>query len=314
MKKRTVIKHISITSVLTVLFLTQLFIDTSKAYEVIVLEKSYDVRFIFQTNTIKGNYYQPDPDTGKPLLVLVHGATYGKWMWDVPGYSWIDFFVAQLGYPVLAIDRLGYGDSSHPNGYTLIPRRQVNSLKQVLCQVRQENGLRQIIWIGHSMGALLGNMIAGKSDLVDGLITIGWVHGQEVLTTQPLLSMLTNFKNDYITWTNEERTAAFYFLEGADQEIVDYDNSHAFPMPRGSLLAIFDPDCFVLSNIDIPVFLASGEYDAIWVDIDLDSEANLFENASITTFLQSEAGHTNLLHISNQSFLYEISNWLEKNF
>lgn len=304
-------KIVSIITVLTVLFLTQLFIDRSEAYEVNVLEKSYNVRIFFKTNTIKGNYYQPEPDTGKPLLVLVHGATYGKWMWDVPEYSWIDFFVARLGYPVLAIDRLGYGDSSHPNGDILTPRCQVQSLKQFLWHVRQEDSQRQIIWIGHSMGALFGNMIAGESHLVDGLVTIGWIHGQETQTGPPLSVIL---QNDYVTWTDEERTTAFYYLEVADQEIIDYDNSKAYPMPRGSILSAFDPDRFVLPLIDIPVLLAAGEYDAIWVDIDLDSEADLFENASVTTFLQSEAGHTNLLHLSNQSFLYEISNWMEENF
>ena len=310
MKKRTVIKQISIFSMLTILFLTQVFVDISKAYEVNMVEKSYNVRIIFQTHTIKGNYFQPYPDTDKPLLVLVHGATYGKWMWDVPEYSWIDFFVAQLGYPVIAIDRLGYGDSSHPNGDILTPRCQAQSLKQFLCQVRQKNGMRQIIWIGHSMGALFGNMIAGESNLIDGLITIGWIHGQETQTGPPLTEIL---KSDYITYTNEER-ADFYYFEGADQVIIDYDNSHAYPVPRGSLLAALDPDRFVLANIDIPILLAAGEYDSLWVDIDLDVEAALFENASVTTYLQYDAGHTNLLHLSYQSFFNEIDNWIIGNF
>ena len=79
--------------VLLVLLFLQLHAGRGEAFEFEVkpLEKTYDVRILFSTNTIRGRYYRPEPDTGKPLLVLIHGATYGKWMWDVPGYSWIDF-------------------------------------------------------------------------------------------------------------------------------------------------------------------------------------------------------------------------------
>ncbi len=303
---------VGIISALSVLVFMQIFVHRSEAFEVSVFEKSYNVRLCYKSNTIKGRYFQPEPDNGKPLLVLVHGATYGKWMWGVPGYSWIDFFVAQFGYPVLAIDRLGYGDSSHPYGDILTSRGQVHSLKQFLFQVRQEeDSQRQIIWIGHSMGALLGNMIAGESHLIDGLITIGWIHGQKTQVGPPLFELL---KDDYITWTDEERTIAFYYLEGAVQEIVDYDNSQAYSMPRGSILSFLDPDRFVIKLINVPVLLAAGEYDALWVDIDLEAEAALFEKATVTTFLQSDAGHTCMLHLTYQSLLDVIDNWMEENF
>lgn len=312
-KKKTIMgrRIVGIISALSVLVFMQIFVHRSEAFEVSVFEKSYNVRLCYKSNTIKGRYFQPESDNGKPLLVLVHGATYGKWMWDVPGYSWADFFVAQLGYPVLVIDRLGYGDSSHPNGDILTPRGQVHSLKQFLCQVRQEDSERQIIWIGHSMGALLGNMIAGESYLIDGLITIGWIHAQKTQVGPPLFEIL---KGDYVTWTDEERTTAFYYLEGAAQEIVDYDNSQACSMPRGSILSFLNPDRFVISLIDIPVLLVDGEYDALWVDIDLEAEAALFKNASVTTYLQSDAGHTCMLHLTYQSLFDVIDNWMEQNF
>lgn len=285
----------------------------AEAFQVHKLEKFYEVWLCLQKYTIRGIYYQPLPDEGKPLLVLVHGATYGKWMWEVPGYSWADYFVAQHGYPVLAIDCLGYGESSHPNGDILIPRLQVHSLKQFLLQIRQEDSQRQIIWIGHSFGALLGNMIAGEScGFLDGLITIGWIHGQETEVGPPLEEYLA--QGDYVTWTDEERTTAMYYLDGADLDIIDYDNTYAYPMHRGSLLAAFDPDCFVIKLINVPVLLVAGEYDALWVDIDLEAEATLFEKATVTTFLQSDAGHTCMLHQTYQTLLDAAHDWLEVEF
>ena len=166
-------------------------------------------------------------------------------MWDVPGYSWVDHFSAGLCYPVLAIDRLGYGESSHPNGDILTPRCQVHTLKQVLAQVRQTENNRSIIWAGHSMGALFGNMIAGESDLIDGLITIGWVHGEERLVGPSF----TAFLKDYISYTDQERITSFYYEAGADQQIIDYDNEHAEAAPRGSIWSGIDPDPVVLGGI-----------------------------------------------------------------
>ncbi len=293
------------------LLFLQLYADKCEAFEVNPLEKTYDVRILFSKNTIKGCYYRPEPDAGKPLLVLIHGATYGRWVWDVPGYSWIDFFVARHGYPVLAVDRLGYGTSSHPNGNILTPRCQVQSLKQVLVKVKRENAQRRIIWIGHSVGGLLGNMIAGESRLLDGLITIGWVHGEKETKIGPPFSEI--LKNNYVTWTDAEREAAFYYVHGADQQIVAHDNSRSYPMSRGSTFSFFSPDRFVLSRIDIPVLLAAGEQDALWIGIDLEAESNLFKKARVATYVQKNAGHTCMLHRSYESLLDAIHRWLEKN-
>lgn len=309
--KKAVTSRVSSPGILTALLLTQLIINPSHAYEVSVVEKEYDARCAFRSLTIRGDHYRPEPDTGKPLLLLVHGSTYGKWMWDVPGYSWVEFFVAQHGYPVLAIDRLGYGGSSRPDGDILTPRCNARSMKQVLWQVRREDRLRQIIWIGHSLGGLVGNMIAGESNLIDGLITMGWVHEQETITGPPISDFL---KSDYVAWTDAERTEAFYHLPGAEQDIIDYDNARAQPTPRGTIWSIRDPDLGVLSSIDVPVLLAAGEFDALWIDIDLDAEAALFESAPVTTYLQQDAGHMNILHSTNQSLLDEVITWILAHF
>ncbi len=304
----------SIICLLSVLVLSLMGATHSNAFEVNETEMEYTVNILFCQYTIRGIHYQPEPDTGKPLLVLVHGASYGKWMWDVPDYSWVDRFVANLGYPVLVIDRLGYGDSNHPNGDILTPRFQAETLKQLLDEVRQSQGQRSIIWAGHSMGALLGNMIAGESNLIDGLITISWLHGQNSMDGFSLTELLPMLKDDYFTYTDESRIEKFYYAEGADPEIIAFDSQRAEPTPRASFWAITDPDQYVLELIDIPVLLAAGEFDNFWEDIDLETEAALFTNASVTTYLQEDAGHTSLLHLSHSFFLDEMENWLVTNF
>ncbi len=298
-------------SFLFVLVLILAGIANSYAFEIQAINQEYSVRTLFHRHTIRGVQYQPIPDAGKPLLILVHGATYGKWMWNVPGYSWINHFVADLGYSVLAIDRLGYGDSSHPNGDLLTPWYQACTLKKMLCQIKKNQGQRPIIWVGHSMGALFGNMIAGETNLLDGLISIGFLHGQQASTDSSPMQMLTG---DYISLTDQERAESFYHMPGADPEIIDYDNLRAQPMPRGAVWVLLKPDSPVLGCINIPVLLASGQYDALWEEIDLAAEADLFSNAPVTTFLQENSGHTNLLHLSYMSLLDKIETWLAEYF
>lgn len=280
-------------------------------YDLVMETKSYDVKVLFKTNVIKGILYKPVPDQSKPLIVAVHGTTYGKWMWDVPGCSWVDYFTKELGYPVLAIDRLGGGDSSKPNGDLLTPCYELKALKDFLSQVKEENINRKIIWAGHSMGCLFGNLIAADSDLIDGLINLGWMHSKMGIAGPPVTEFLTN---NYIEWTPEQRRDAFYYLAGADLGVIKYDNSNSYAMSRGSGLGSLGLDKFVIPNIEKPVFLSIGEYDGLWENPDLNLESQLYENAVVTTFLQEDAGHVNLLHLSYLSLLDSIGDWLEVSF
>src|SRR5271155_4415850 len=45
-----------------------------------------------------------------PLVIALHGGTYSSTYFDVPGHSLLDL-AAQLGIPILAIDRPAYGTS-----------------------------------------------------------------------------------------------------------------------------------------------------------------------------------------------------------
>lgn len=51
------------------------------------------------------------------MLQQWSGGAYPGFGFNDPEYSWVDY-ASQEGYPTLAIDRLGNGNSSHPNGIT----------------------------------------------------------------------------------------------------------------------------------------------------------------------------------------------------
>ncbi len=81
------------------------------------------------------------------LQVLVHGWTYNHTYWDPygaakPGRSYARF-MAKKGYVVLALDLLGSGASSVPDGAKLNFTENVKSLVQVLTPIRLQKHLKK---------------------------------------------------------------------------------------------------------------------------------------------------------------------------
>src|SRR6266568_3346388 len=69
------------------------------------------------------------------VQLLVHGTTYNHTYWDfpdqVPKYSYVDAAV-RAGYAVLAIDRIGDGQSSHPPSSQITFPNTIYTLHQVV--------------------------------------------------------------------------------------------------------------------------------------------------------------------------------------
>ena len=78
------------------------------------------IRFDLQDgNFIVGYSYGPRRPQALPVVVMIHGASDSHTVFDfAPGFR-AATELALLGFPVLTLDRVGYGASSHPNGDTL---------------------------------------------------------------------------------------------------------------------------------------------------------------------------------------------------
>jgi len=113
-----------------------------------------------------------DVETDKPIQLLVHGATFNKNMWDVPyqpdKYNWIHRMTGQEGYPTLAIDLPGNGNSTFPDALLESQTQTyVESVHQVIRKMRttDEVGGRQwdkIVFVGFSIGAIAANSLAAQ--------------------------------------------------------------------------------------------------------------------------------------------------------
>lgn len=112
--------------------------------------------------TVRGTLYLPSGAVAcSGVQVLVHGFSYGQWVWDLPGrpdYSYARYS-AERGRPVIAIDDLGYGASDRPNGYTVTSEGLGAVLHQIVSQVRAGSyqgqahpAFARVVTGGHSAG------------------------------------------------------------------------------------------------------------------------------------------------------------------
>lgn len=149
---------------------------------------------------IHGNLCLPSSSSKKDVLQLAtHGIGYDSRYWDSEyqpeKHSYVEATL-KAGYPIFTYDRLGVGQSDHPDAYTVVQARlELEILRQLtfmarngtLYQLAEEtqparaafNGLTtpsKIVHVGHSFGSFLtSGLIDRYGELSDGAILTGFV-------------------------------------------------------------------------------------------------------------------------------------------
>ncbi|OAK96219.1 hypothetical protein IQ06DRAFT_49905 [Phaeosphaeriaceae sp. SRC1lsM3a] len=149
---------------------------------------------------IHGNLCIPSSSSKKDVLqIATHGVGYDSRYWDSAyqpeKHSYVEATL-QAGYPIFTYDRLGVGQSDHPDAYNVVQGRlQLEILRQLtfmarngtLYQLAQEaqpadaafNALTtpsKIVHVGHSFGSILtSGLIDRYGELSDGAILTGFV-------------------------------------------------------------------------------------------------------------------------------------------
>lgn len=121
----------------------------------------------------------------KPVQILLHGGSYDHRYWDSPfkpeTYSYVQAAVEE-GYVTVNLDRLGYGQSTRPNGLKLGFELGASAVSDVVDQI--DAGalgvpISSIILNGHSMGGIVAEIVAGTNSNVDALIVSGLANSPE---------------------------------------------------------------------------------------------------------------------------------------
>jgi pimeloyl-ACP methyl ester carboxylesterase len=268
-------------------------------------------------NQVVGFEYAPAHGRrNRPLLLMIHGASDTHTVFDFfPGFRAAPE-LSHLGVTVLALDRVGYGASSHPNGDTLDFATSAGYVHQVIQSVRAGAlGFTPpaVVLLGPSAGADIAIVEAGTYQDVDGLIVCS-----NTSELQPALFEVDVgawfAQGDYFDFGVDFRTQFFYAAPFAIQFLIDLDNATRSLVPRAEIQsALGNLSAPFRGQVIAPVLLLQADHDAIFVPRD---DSALFSASPDVSFrLLTFTGHKIFEHPASHALsVVDIAAWIAQRF
>ncbi len=285
--------------------------------------------------TIHGRLCEPAGGTSRVQL-LVHGATYDSRYWDEPigDYSYVRQAVGD-GWATLAIDEVGYGQSTREPSVLLTATTQALVVHQVIGQLRAF-GYGKVLLVGHSVGSAVSLIESSLYNDADAVALTGMTHRVSpaeltaalALMVRPVTvdpsALATEYDPGYLTTVPGTRAALFYGPD-PDPSMVAHDEA-----AKGVVSSTEMADAIAVGftlpmslGIRLPVYLVAGGHDALFcghlLGGDCSSpealnaeEAPYFANAlSFTAATLPDSGHD--LNFAADAAVYEsaLNTWAD---
>ncbi|RFU35394.1 hypothetical protein B7463_g937, partial [Scytalidium lignicola] len=310
------------------------------------------------TYNISGRFCEPEvriPGRENHIQLLVHGATYNKNYWsggDFPigfkgnQYSWIAY-ASQRGYPTLSIDRLGSGNSSHPD-----PIATVQAATEVECHYQIIEALRntrvvggrkfsKIAYVGHSVGSVLGNYLAATHpDAVDVMVLTGYskylpLSLAGILVTsvlapaQLVASRFDALPLGYFSMLSEAGRSGLFYSNNPhdfDTSVLEFDFAREGTLTLGEAVSILGTP--VASHFRGPILVITGHLDQAFCGLGLpflgeltcatgkasqmEQTRSLFPKANYSWVDVPHTGHGLNFHYSAQTTFKTVHDYLQE--
>jgi len=247
---------------------------------------------------------------GRPLQVLVHGATTTHLYWDLPDfgpgkYSYVRY-MARKGYALLAIDQLGTGESSKPNGDFLTLDELARSLHQVTGQLRSGNNalharFETVVAVGHSMGSSTVTYTQGTYHDFDAIVTTSIGHVPHTIPVSPEVIQAA-LSSPYWQFPVEDRIALTYYAPATTPSAILFDRLvNNQPLTRGEFFTViagsFDPVATRVGQVQGSVLVLLGDHDAEFPSAFAPGEESYWTSASDVTVREIQnTGHAMNAH------------------
>jgi pimeloyl-ACP methyl ester carboxylesterase len=266
----------------------------------------------FAERTVVGTRLDPACDASTVVL-LQHGLSYTGAAWDVPGLSTMQI-LADAGYAVVAVDRLGYGGSPLDDGYAVSSESYGHMAAEIVSQLR--TAFNHVVIGGHSAGAEASLLSVGlfRAD-VEALLVMGYhqVPTPEILGAFMLGDVPGTLTSDYVYFlgTPEYRAEMFY-TDDADADVIAADTAAAVLTPSGEIQSIGkQPSRLAAPLVTVPVFLQLAEHDRLFDASMADVIAAQFvASPGVDVDIVAGAGHTFMLHRGGPAAARRLADWL----
>ncbi|OQU93602.1 hypothetical protein CLAIMM_00086 [Cladophialophora immunda] len=292
---------------------------------------------------ISARYCEPEvkmPQRAQSIQFLVHGATYTKDYWSALGfpgfepdtYSWIAF-ASKQGWPTLSVDRLGVGQSSHPDPvhavqFGLETEVLANIILALKSGVIGGRPFKNIIYVGHSYGSELGNHLAASHpDAIDALILTGFSSTRanisiEFSAANSEFVRLEDLASGYLVLPTAGQRSVFYGANGTfDPRLLDIDTDTQQTATVGEFISRKLPPP-VANGFTAPVFIMTGDQDQPFcpgghcdsgVNSSLAPTGQLFpKSRSFSFYVPQDTGHDINIHYSAPVSFARAHSWMQE--
>lgn len=265
-------------------------------------------------------------DPPPAVTVLLHGV-------DAVGYMHLTAFpqldlarqLAARGHVVVALDRLGYGESGRPPGSASCLGGHADTTRQVIDRLRtgdyQVDGRTAISFdrvalAGHSGGGIVAQITAYSFPVVDALIVIafadqGYLPAFPIGVAQGELPQCAFGADDYRYFFTDEdfdRDALTGVAPSVRAAVQRARNPCGDPQSFGTVLAV---DELYLGTIQAPTLLLYGSKDALIDPTGAQLQESRYTGSSDVTTAMYDGGHTFFLQDDVAAGLQDdMSGWL----
>lgn len=277
-----------------------------------------------QTYAVVGYFYYERTYANKPLQMLFHGGTYNHRYWDMPDVDGMTHsyarYMTKKGYAVLALDMLGSGESSRPDGDLLDLRTAADAIHQVAEQMRTDKnplgfGWNTIIGVGHSLGSASAIYAQAAYGDFAALVTTGLGHEPHAISLRSDLHERA-MANSFFYLPPDERTEMFFQPSLSNRDVLNFDNANfTDPVSRGiyltGMVQAFDPQVSRVGEVRGPVLVQLGDHDHLFPARLASEEAKWWTQATVTVQVVSDVGHSFNMHEGRQNSWTMIDLWLQ---
>lgn len=282
------------------------------------------------------------PRSGRSVEFLIHGFSYNHLYWDSLGDN-VTF--RSLSYiqeanrqhrTTFAIDQLGAGQSDRPVDPSQLTFTNLAYVThQLVVQLRRGDvgrlgtRFRQVIGVGHSMGARTWTVEAGLYKDVDGVVIADAMHKTDTAFVNMLRTHYVQ-ANQELPWIElpdgyltVRPRSLFYDTSLADPDIITRDELYgADTGALGQVLTLADSADPKYSNaITVPVLVVTGRTDAIGCNPAIglscadarsvwDREAPYYTQSPDLTAFVFDSGHDTNLHPQAPQWFAFVNSWV----